>query len=63
MATLTLADKMPNCTHFYKGLTQEEIDSVVVQKYFDSETDVLGTIAEVPKFSKNQYVEIGMTFE
>jgi hypothetical protein len=62
MATLKLADKMPNCTHFYQGLSQEEIDSIVIQKYYDVETGVVGTIAEVPEFSKNQYVEIGMTF-
>jgi hypothetical protein len=63
MATLKLSDKLPNCAYFYQGLTQEEIDSIVVQKYIDVETGIVGTVSEVPEFSKNQYVSIGMSFE
>lgn len=55
-------DKMPNCTHFYQGLTQDEIDGITVQKYFDPETGIVGTIVELPEFSKKEYVSIGMTF-
>jgi len=63
MATLKLSDKLPNCSHFYQGLTQEEIDSIIVQKYIDVETGIVGTISEVPEFSKHEYVSIGMSFE
>lgn len=63
MATSNVSDRLPNCSHFYQGLTQEEIDSVVVQKYLDFETGVLGTIAELPEFADKQYVSIGMSFE
>lgn len=59
----TLSEKLPNCTYFYQNLTQEEIDSIVIQKYYDPETGTIGTIAEVPELAKKQYVSIGMNFE
>lgn len=59
----TLSEKLPNCTYFYQNLTQEEIDSIVIQKYYDPETGTIGTIAEVPELAKKQYISIGMNFE
>jgi len=59
---MKITDKMPNALYFYEGLSEEEIASIVVQKYFDTETGILGTISELPEFVDKQYVSIGMTF-
>ncbi len=53
---------MPNALYFYEGLTQEEIGSIVVQKYVDSETGIVGTISEVEEFKNKIHTPMGMTF-
>lgn len=63
MATTNVSDRLPNCSYFYQGLTQEEIDSIIAQKYIDVETGILGTISEVPEFANKQYISIGMSFD
>ena len=59
---MRITDKMPNALYFYEGLTQEEIDSIVVQKYVDNETGIVGTISEVEEFKNRIHNPIGMTF-
>jgi len=59
---MKITDKMPNALYFYEGLTEKEIASIAAQKYFDTETGILGTISELPEFVDKQYVSIGMSF-
>jgi hypothetical protein len=59
---MKITDKMPNALYFYEGLTQEEIGSIVVQKYVDSETGIVGTISEVEEFKNKIHTPMGMTF-